>query len=113
MLGDDQFCYIGLCDRHENIVVSIIPEDAVSTVGFQERLKLIEFVHAKLLELVKTFMKASHPPTPYMPCTRCYEPHIDWDDVVCTGKTLRCHDGKRIDMDYYNGLRRCQGKVFF
>jgi len=113
MLGDDQFCYIGLCDRHETIVVTITPDnkdEPVSTIGLQERLTMIEFIHTKLLGLVKTFMKASRPPTLYMPCTRCHKPHIDWDDVVHSSKRLRCHDDNRIDMDYYSGLRNCRGK---
>jgi len=114
MLGDDQFCYVGLCDKHESIVVSIIPEDEsepLSTINFQERLELIEFIHTKLSELVKTFMKASRPPTPYMPCMRCYKPHIYWSDVIHSKKPLPCYNEKRLDMDYYDGLRYCQSKT--
>jgi len=113
ILGDDQVYYIGLCDRHESIIVSIAPEDddkPVTRVGLQERLELIVFIRTKLLELITTFMKASGPPIPYMPCTRCYQPHIALDDIVGSSKALRCRDHKKLNMDYYSGLRQCHGE---
>ena len=115
ILSNDQVYYTGLCDKHENIIVSITPEDndkPVTGMGLQERLELVIFIHTKLLELVTTFMKASHPPIPYMSCTRCYEPHIALDDdVVGSSKVLRCHGNTKLEMEYYSGLRYCQGTV--
>ena len=92
--------------------MSIAPEDddkPVTGVGLHERLELVIFIRAKLLELVTTYMKASEPPIPYMPCTRCYKPHIALDDVLDSKKVLRCRDSKKLSMDYYLGLRLCQG----
>ena len=112
ILGDDQIYYIGLGDKHESIIVSIAPEDKdvpMNTVSFQERWDLINFIRTSLSELVGVFMKASHPPEPYMPCTRCYEPHITLDDVVSSKKILHCHDSTKLTMEYYDGLRLCKG----
>ena len=109
--GDNQVCYIGLCDKLETVILSITPEEKDEQINFNERLELIEFVYSKLQDLVKTFMKASQPPTPYIvcTCTCCNEEvHIKLDDILNCDEleTPRCDKGKKVNEEYYSGLRQ-------
>ncbi|XP_065883436.1 uncharacterized protein [Dysidea avara] len=111
--GDNQVCYIGLCDKLETVILSITPEEKDEQINFNERLELIEFVYSKLQDLVKTFMKASQPPTPYIvcTCTCCNEEvHIKLDDILNCDEleTPRCDKGKKVNEEYYSGLRQAK-----
>ena len=76
-------------------------------VNFAERLDLIKFVDAKLLELAKRYMKTSHPPKPYFicECECCGEVQFELDDVLYDEEILYCRK-KKLDKDFYIGLRK-------
>ena len=110
VLGHDQLYYVSLCEDHDSIRLAIIPDEfgKVKPQSLQERWRLIEDFHAKLIETTKTYMPASELPQRYVPCSQCSNLHLRLDDIRATHKPLRCIKGRLPD-DYYSDLRQYQG----
>ena len=113
VLGDDQLYYVSLCEDHHSIRLAITPDEdgIVTPQGLQERWKLIEEFHAKLMTTVKAFMPSSDLPQRYIPCSLCPKLHLKLDKIRADGKALRCINGK-LPKDYYSDLRQYQGNIY-
>ena len=110
VLGCEQIYYVSLCESHHSIRLAIVPdEDTLSSQSFRERWELIEELNIKLMEKVKTFMRASDPPQRYIPCYLCSKLHLTLDKIRANDKPLHCLEGGKLRKDYYLDLRRYEG----
>ena len=110
VLGRDQLYYVSLCEDDDSIRLAITPDKNITLtpLSYQERWNLIEYFNTKLMEIVKTFMPASHPPLRYIPCSNCSKLHLKLDDIRESDRPLHCVHG-RLEEDYYSDLRTYQG----